>query len=115
MAESETIDYFDLIVECAKVVMANKPDHLTGKAYWRKRIQVAWHELNSYMSSPLPEVHVGTHDAFQARLGELLAALARESSMAAWYFGIQAEDGEDNPEVVAQQLTDMAVKAKVRL
>jgi hypothetical protein len=115
MAAEETIDYFDLVVECGKVVLEQIPDHLTPTAYFRKRIQDAWHDLNTYMTGPLHLVKVSGSTAYQDHLNNLLARLAREASMAAWALAIQVEDGEDNPEVVAKQFTSMTVKAKIHL
>jgi hypothetical protein len=89
MATDETIDYFDLLIEVAKKVAETIPEGTSPKVFYRKRIQLAWHELNSYMSSAFPDITSAAGRQWSLRLTELLSALARESTMAAWYLGIQ--------------------------
>lgn len=113
--DEQTIDYFDLIVEIGKKVMSEVPDHLTPRGYLRQRLARSWSQVDSYLSTPLAQLAIHGNEGAQGRIRELLGSLAREALIAAWYMGVQAEDGEDNPERVATQLTKDVVKAKVRL
>lgn len=115
MADETTVDYFDILVECAKKVMETMPEGKSPKMFWRMRIQGAWHELNSYSSSAFPDITTEAGRQWRNRLNQLLANLARECLMAAWWFGIQAEDGEDNPEVVAHQMAAITAASRIRL
>lgn len=115
MADEQTVDYFDVLVECAKRVLEEMPEGKNPKMFWRSRIQGAWHELNSYMSTAFPDITTAHGQYWRARLNQLMANLARECLMATWYFGIQFEDGEDNPEAVAAQMANITASATVKL
>lgn len=115
MATEETIDYFDLLVECAKKVVETIPKDTPAKTFWLKRIRAAHRDLSVYMSSSFVDVRMSIDDQRPNRLNDLLARLARECTMATWHLNIQAEDGEDNPEVVARQLTETTVRARIHI
>lgn len=113
--EQDTIDYFELIVEIGKKVVEMTPEHLTVDSYLRKRMREAAHELNSFLSGGFNLVKSGGRHTFRNHAKTLAGNVAREALIVAWYYGIQAEDGEDNPEVVAKEMTEATVKSEVRL
>lgn len=115
MTDDQTADYFDILVECAKKVVETMPEGKSPKLFWRSRIQGAWHEFNTYSSSAFPDIKTAGYSAWVARMNQLAANLARECLMMTWYFGIQAEDGEDNPEIVAREMAEITSAARIKV
>lgn len=104
--DADTVEYFALIAKCADATMANRPDHLTHRAYWRKLIQDRWHEVNSYMTTPLAEMAVNGSAGARDRLFSLIASLAYTAEMAAWWICASDEPGAYDPATVAQLFAD---------
>lgn len=113
--DDNTIDYFDLIVQVGKAVVEQTPDHLTPRSYIRQRVQKAFHAVDSYMSTPLAQLAADGRAGATERMKSLCGDLARESLIAAWYFGIQSSNGEDNAETVAGVMTRATVASRVKL
>lgn len=114
-SDENTLDYFDLIVEIAKKVAEMRPEDVSMNAYLRKRMQDAFHKLNSSMSAGWFDVRRNGWEGQREMNRTLCNDLARECFIIAWYFGIQDEDGEDSPETVARLMTETTVQGVPRL
>lgn len=105
-ADSDELQYFDLIVECAKKLMEAKPIGDHPQVYWRELTGKQWRNVYQHMTRPGPEYGIWKSTAHRRELAMRFAALSRMAAMAAWYIGIQQEDGEENAEVVRQIFTE---------
>lgn len=101
-------EYFDLIVECAKQIAATPPPGVSTETQFYRMVREAWRGVYTCAAKPYnsPNGHIETlrrDDKVMA-----YAALARVAAMAAWWIGIQPEDGDDIPKSVADKFTKMA-------
>lgn len=113
--DQNTIDYFDLIVQIGKVVADQTPEHLNTKSYMRSRIEKAWHRVNTNLRPGSSGAGLLMTPGHRRAMASMLGDLAREALIAAWYLGIQYEDGEDDGEAVARIITEATVESQVRL
>ena len=105
--EQDAEVYFDLVVERAKRIMAN-PDSFTNPGrFWQDRVKRAWQNVYQHMTRPAPEFGVWKTTSARRETALRFAALGCEAMMAAWYIGIQSEDGEDMPFNVAKRFCEM--------
>lgn len=100
-------EYFDLIVECAKRLMATKPPNMHPVAFWRQETGKAWRSCYQHMARPDERFGVWKSTAYRRELAYRFAAVSRMAAMAAWWIGVQQEDGEDDPYRVAKALAEM--------
>lgn len=100
-------EYFDLLVECAKKLMEQKPVGQHPSAYWRELVGREWRNVYQHMTRPDERFGMWKSTAYRRELGNRFAALSRMSAMAAWWIGVQQEDGEDRPQAVAREFTRM--------
>lgn len=107
--------YFDLLVECAKRLVADMPKDAHPGAFWRVHVGKAWRNVYQHITRPGPGYGVWRTEAARRELANRFAALSRMAAMAAWHIGIQAEDGEDQPEPVAREMTRMGEQMAPRI
>jgi len=97
----------DLIVERAKRIVQN-PDFTSNAAKsWQDRVGKAWRSVYQHMTRPSPEFGVWKTTAARRETALRFANLGFEAFMAAWYIGVQTEDGEDQPFAVAARFCEM--------
>lgn len=104
--DDDTVEYFELIAECAVRTIENKPDHLSPRAYWRKLIQERWHEVNSHLSTPFSQMAIDNYPGCREKSFSLMAKLAQTVEMTAWWINMRDEPGCWDGEIVASVFAD---------
>lgn len=109
--DEQTVDYFDLIVECAKAEIGRRAEGQPIGSMWvdmfTKDYYAAFNLMNEEWNREYFEERVPEWTALSSALG----GLAKTVLMMAWYYGCQGEDCEDNPLILARQMA-MAIAAQ---
>lgn len=105
--EQDAEEFFDLVVERAKRIMKDPKAFSNPSRFWQDRVKRAWHNVYQHMTRPSPEYGVWKTTAARRETALRFANLGYEAFMAAWYIGIQCEDGQDMPFAVAKRLCEM--------
>lgn len=108
-------EYFDLVVECAKKYYDTRPPSVHPLEFWRNSVRKEWQSVYSHMTRPVDGGVMHLADARRRQLASNFAALSRMAAMAAWWIGIQREDGEDNPDIVAERFIEMGTQQAPKL
>lgn len=104
---SSSEEYFELIVECAKKLIEQKPIGQHPQAYWRELVGREWRGVYQHMSRPDERFGVWKSVAYRRELGLRFAALSRMAAMAAWHIGLEFEPNADYPEGTAVKFIHM--------
>jgi hypothetical protein len=112
---SEAEEYFDLIVECAKRLTSQRKPGESVQTFWRQLVGKEWRNTYQHMTRGGAEFGVWNNNGFRRATALRFAALSRMAAMAAWDIGIQAEDGEDQPERVAKAFIVMGEQQSPRI
>jgi hypothetical protein len=99
--------YFDLIISRAKRLIAEHEGDEAPQVFWRQRVGKAWRNVYQHMTRPSDALAGGLSNLYIRQTADRFAALAVEAAMAAWWLGVQPEDGEDDPCVTAHMFLEM--------
>ena len=113
--DKDTIDYFDLIVQVARVVGESCPEHLSMRGYTRKRIQDAWHRVNSNLAAGGTGPGLLMTAQNRRDMAKILGELAREALIAAELLCVGAGDRDDYPEFLTETMTKAEVESQVKI
>ena len=97
----------DLITSRAKRIVQDPQAAGSPARFWQDRVKRSWQAVYQHMTRPAPEFGVWKTTAARRETALRFANLGFEALMAAWYIGIQAEDGEDMPYAVAKRFCEM--------
>lgn len=99
-ADSDTLDYFQLIALCAQKLETERPINEHPQVFWRRTVGNQWRNTYQHMTRPVDGGVTWRTNAYKQELALKFAALSRLAAMAAWMIGGNDVEGESPPDDV---------------
>lgn len=114
-ADSEELQYFDLLVECAVKLDQSRPVGEHRASFWQRTVGKAWREVYQHMTRPAPEFGVWKSTQYRREMALRFAALSRLAAMAAWDIANDDREIGEEPGAVRDYFLDAGTQMSPKI